>query len=71
MEAVLAQDNDTEASHGTTVEEISIDYGVVSVEEGTEARQDELTIEEDSIGSGTTDSDGAQARGAESGGKIL
>ena len=44
--------------------------GAVNVE-GTEARQDELTIEEDSIGSGTTDSDGAQARGAESGGKIL
>ena len=40
--------------------DVSVDDGAVTVE-GTEARQDEIAIEESSMGNGTTDADGAQA----------
>jgi hypothetical protein len=62
MEAIVVQDNGTEASHGTTMEDISMDERAAIVE-GTETCQGELTIEDGSVGNGTTDADGAQARG--------
>ena len=61
-EAIVVQDNGTEASHGTTMEDISMDERAAIVE-GTETCQGELTIEDGSVGNGTTDADGAQARG--------
>ena len=62
MEAIAVQDNGTEASHGTTMEDISMDERAAVVE-GTETRQGELAIEDGSVGNGTVDADGAQARG--------
>ena len=62
MEAIVVQDNGTEASHGTTMEDISMDERAAIVEEA-EACQGELTIEDVSVGNGIIDADGAQARG--------
>ena len=64
MEAVAVQDNDTEASHVTTMEDISMDERAAIVE-GTETCQGEITIEDGSVSNGIVDADGAQARGAE------
>ena len=64
MEATVVQGNGTEASHGTTMEDISMDERAAIVE-GTETCQGELTVEDGSMDNGTTDADGAQARGAE------
>jgi hypothetical protein len=47
---------------------IFMDYGVVNLEESTEARRGELAaevVEEWSMVNGTADADGAQARGTE------
>jgi hypothetical protein len=63
VEAIAVQDNGTEASHCTTMEDISMDERAAIVE-GTETCQGELTIEDGSVGNGTIDEDGAQARGA-------
>ena len=62
MEEIAVQDNGTEASHSTTMENISMDERAAIVE-GTETYQDELTIEDVSVGNGIIDADGAQARG--------
>ena len=51
MEAIAVQDNGTEASHGTTMEDISMDERAAVVE-GTETRQGELAIEDGSVGNG-------------------
>ena len=59
-EATVVQDNGSEVNYGTIMEDIFMDDGAVTVE-GTEARQDEIAIEESSMGNGTTDADGAQA----------
>ena len=40
---VVAQDNGTEAGHGMTMKDVSMDDGAATVE-GIEASQDELTI---------------------------
>ena len=64
MEAIDVQDNGTEASHGTTMEDISMDERAANVE-GTETCQGELTIEDGSLGNGFIDVDGAQSHGAE------
>ena len=56
------QDNGTEASHGTTMEDISMDERAAIVE-GTETCQGELTIENGSVSNGNIDANGAQARG--------
>ena len=64
MEEIVVQDNGTEASHGTTMEDISMDERAAIVE-GTETCQGELTIEDGSVGNGTIDADGAQSHGAE------
>ena len=64
MEAIAVQDNGTEASHGTTMEDISMDERAAIVE-GTETCQGELTIEDGSVGNGTIDADGAQSHRAE------
>jgi hypothetical protein len=64
METVVVQDNGIETSHGTTMEDISMDDGATIVE-GTEACQGEITVEGGSLGNGFIDADGAQARGAE------
>ena len=58
MEAIVVQDNGTEASHGTTMEDISMDERAAIVE-GTETCQGELTIEDGSVGNGNIDADGA------------
>ena len=60
--SIAVQGNGTEASHGTTMEDISMDERAAVVE-GTETRQGELAIEDGSVGNGTVDADGAQARG--------
>ena len=64
MEAIVGQDNGTDASHGTTMGDISMDDGAITVE-GAEACQGELTIEDGSLGNGFIDADGAQSHGAE------
>jgi len=62
MEAIVVQDNGTDASHGTTMGDISMDDGAITVE-GAEACQGELTTEHGSVGNGIIDANGAQARG--------
>jgi len=62
METVVVQDNGIETSHGTTMEDISMDDGATIVE-GTEACQGEITVEGGSLGNGIIDANGAQARG--------
>ena len=62
MEATVAQDNGTEANHGTTMEDIPMDERAAIVE-GTETCQGELIIEHGSVGNGIIDADGAQAHG--------
>ena len=42
-----------------------MDYGTANAEDGAEECQDELAVEERSMGNGAADADGAQARGAE------
>ena len=64
MEAIAVQDNGTEASHGTTMEDISMDERAAIVE-GTETCQGEITIADGPVSNGIVDADGAQARGAE------
>ena len=48
MEAIVVQDNGTEASHGTTMEDISMDERAAIVE-GTETYQGELAVEDGSM----------------------
>ena len=64
MEAIVAQDNGIEASHGTTMEDISMDERAANVE-GNETCQGELAIEDGSMDNGTIDADGAQSHGSE------
>ena len=63
-EATFFQDNGTEASHGTIMEDVSMDDETVTVE-GTEAHQGVLTIEDGSMDNGVINADGAQTRRAE------
>ena len=64
MEAIVAQDNVIEASHGASMEDFSMDERAVTAE-GADACQGELTIEDGSMSNGTIDADGAQSHGTE------
>ena len=55
METISVQDNGTEASHGTTMKDISMEDGAITVE-GAEACQGEIAIEDGSVCNGTTGS---------------
>ena len=62
MKAIVVQESGTEAGHGMTMEDISMDERAAIVED-TEACQGEPIIEDGSVGNGTIDANGAQARG--------
>ena len=64
MEAVVVQDNGIETSHGTTMRDVSMDDGAITME-GAEACQGELAVEDGSVSNRAVDADRAQARGAE------